>query len=97
MNIRSRRRRVSRLFYGRFNGEIRWISVEEQAWLDIVPIGREFGSKDYERLEILDAFTAGRIDEQKAQQLLGISHEALVAMVENEGLPKQFASHPFPD
>ncbi len=25
-------------------------SAEEQAWLDIVPVGREFGSKDYERL-----------------------------------------------
>ncbi|MBT3066717.1 hypothetical protein [Rhodoferax sp. U11-2br] len=28
-----------------------WRSEEERAWLDMVPIGREFGSPDYERLE----------------------------------------------
>jgi hypothetical protein len=31
-------------------------TAEEQAWLDMVPVGREFGSKDYERLARLDAF-----------------------------------------
>jgi hypothetical protein len=28
---------------------------EEQAWLDIVPVGREFGSPDWERLAMLDS------------------------------------------
>jgi len=30
-------------------------SKEEQAWLDIAPVGREFGSPDYERLMEEDA------------------------------------------
>lgn len=28
---------------------------EEQAWLDIAPVGREFGSPDWERLAMLDS------------------------------------------
>lgn len=86
MNSRSNRRRVCRLFYGRFHGKVLWRSQEEQAWLDIAPVGREFGSPDYERLEILDAFTAGRIDEAKAQRLIEIDHPGLVAMVQKDGL-----------
>jgi hypothetical protein len=31
---------------------------EEQAWLDIAPIGREFGSPDWERLAMLDSAAA---------------------------------------
>ncbi|GEM_PF-833034 len=31
------------------------LSAEAQAWLNIVPVGREFGSNDYERLARLDA------------------------------------------
>jgi len=28
---------------------------EEQAWLDLAPVGREFGSPDWERLNMLDS------------------------------------------
>ena len=31
------------------------LSAEDRAWLDMAPIGREFGSPDYERLARLDA------------------------------------------
>lgn len=89
MNSRARKRTIyarSRLS-GRF-----WLTAEDRAWLDEVPVGREFGSKDYERLEILDAFTQGRIDAQKAMKRLGIDQDALAAMVEHEGLPKQFVT-----
>lgn len=30
---------------------------EEQAWLDIAPVGREFGSPEWERLAMLDSGT----------------------------------------
>jgi hypothetical protein len=33
----------------------RW-SAEERAWESMVPVGREFGSPDYERLMGLDNF-----------------------------------------
>ena len=57
---RSRKRRIAQLFDNRFCGNIRWRSAEDQAWLDIVPVGREFGSPDYYRYERLDgsAFAA---------------------------------------
>jgi hypothetical protein len=32
---------------------------DEQAWLDTAPVGREFGSPDYERLKTEDAATSG--------------------------------------
>ena len=32
-------------------------SSEDRAWLDIAPVGREFGSPDYERLTALDQAT----------------------------------------
>lgn len=57
----------------------------------MVPIGREFDSKDYERLEILDSFTQGRIDAMDAMRLLEIDSDALVEMVEKDGLPTQFS------
>lgn len=28
------------------------LTAEDRAWLDMVPIGREFGSPDFERLEV---------------------------------------------
>lgn len=64
----------------------RWVTAQDRAWENMVPIGREFGSRDYERLEILDAFTQGRIDARKAMSLLDIDHNALAAMVEKDGL-----------
>jgi hypothetical protein len=83
MNSRTRKRQI----YGRYRlrGKF-WLSAEDRAWDNTAPIGREFGSKDYERLEILDAFTQGQIDEQKAMRLLGLDHDALAAMVEKDRL-----------
>lgn len=37
---------------------------EEQTWLDMVPVGREFGSKDYDRLMEMDLRSEG-MDEKK--------------------------------
>ena len=51
MKNRLRKRRISALLQGR---NIR-TTAEEQAWLDMAPVGYEFGSKDYERLARLDA------------------------------------------
>lgn len=50
MSIRSLKHRSARLFYGRFHAKFLWRSAEEQQWLDMVPVGREFGSPDYDRL-----------------------------------------------
>ncbi len=51
MNQRERKRAVTKLFRHRFhNTGFIWRSAEEQAWLDITPVGREFGSPEYERL-----------------------------------------------
>lgn len=89
MNSRARKRRI----YARYRLRDRFmLTTEDRAWLDEVPVGREFGSKDYERLENLDAFTQGRIDAQKAMRLLGIDQDALAAMVEHEGLPNKFVT-----
>ena len=49
MSIRSLKHRSARLFHGRFHGKFLWRSAEEQPWLDMAPVGREFGSPDYER------------------------------------------------
>lgn len=62
MSTRNNKRRIYKLLHTRFNGELPWSrSAEEQAWLDISPVGREFGSPDYERLQILDLYAAGQI------------------------------------
>ena len=51
MNSRKRKRFVHRLFHGRFhNRDFVWRSAEENAWLNTAPVGREFGSPDFERL-----------------------------------------------
>ncbi|WP_084795447.1 antitoxin Xre/MbcA/ParS toxin-binding domain-containing protein [Rhodoferax ferrireducens] len=55
MGTRTNKQRICRLFHGRFHGRFLWRSAEEQAWLDLAPVGREFGSPDYERLEQLDS------------------------------------------
>jgi len=52
VNCRKRKRQISRLYDARLHGpSSTWPSAEERAWLDITPVGREFGSPDYERLE----------------------------------------------
>lgn len=51
LSSRKRKRVVSRLLHGRFhNHSFFWRSAEELAWLNIAPVGREFGSPDYDRL-----------------------------------------------
>jgi hypothetical protein len=56
MGQRTRKRVVAELFHQRFyNIRFLWRSAEERAWLDLTPVGREFGSPDYERLARQDA------------------------------------------
>jgi len=44
MNSRARKRRTYASYrrFGRF-----WLTAEDRAWLDTLPIGREFGSQDF--------------------------------------------------
>lgn len=85
MSTRSNKRRVSRLFHDRFHGPVLWRSVEEQAWLDIVPVGREFGSRDYHRFEQLGGFAFDAFEDMAlAQQWLSQPHPALGGMTPNE-------------
>lgn len=59
LSLRKRKRDINHLMHGRIYSTLfLWRSLEEQAWLDIVPVGREFGSKDYERLMELDSQVA---------------------------------------
>lgn len=52
MSQRQRKRTVSKLFHNRmYNTRFIWWSAEDRAWANLAPIGREFGSPDYERLE----------------------------------------------
>ena len=54
-SLRKRKKRINHLLDGRiYSTSFMWRSREEQAWLDMVPIGAEFGSKDFERLMELD-------------------------------------------
>ncbi|MGH8856846.1 MAG: hypothetical protein ACREXG_02270 [Polaromonas sp.] len=73
MSTRTNKRRISQLLYGRFYGKFLWMSAEEKAWLDCAPVGWEFGSPDYERLEILDLYAYGQITSGDAVLKLGIS------------------------
>jgi hypothetical protein len=50
MKNRLKKRRIYERYQNRY---AQWIA-EDRAWLDMVPIGREFGSKDYDRLSQLD-------------------------------------------
>ncbi len=73
MSTRTNKRRICLLFYRRFQGKVLWMSAEEQAWLDVIPVGREFGSPDYERLQILDSYVRGQMTRDDAMRKLGIS------------------------
>lgn len=68
MSTRTNKRRICQLFYRHFHGKVLWRSAEEQAWLDVIPVGREFGSPDYERLQILDLYAWGQITSHDAMQ-----------------------------
>lgn len=75
MNTRMYKRRIYRLFFHRFlrfHGARPRRSKEEQAWLDVAPVGREFGSPDYERLQILDLYAEGRVNAEDAMRMLGV-------------------------
>lgn len=50
MNARRNKIRVSRLFHGRFHSRFIWQSAEDIAWERMAPVGREFGSRDFDRL-----------------------------------------------
>lgn len=73
MSTRSNKRRAYQLMRSRLDGNFQQVrSAEEQAWLDIAPIGREFGSPDYERLQIFDLCAAGNISYDDAMLKLGM-------------------------
>jgi len=87
MSTRINKRRIYRLFYHRFHGEFLWRSKEEQAWLDVAPVGREFGSPDYERLQVLDLYAAGKMNREDAMRMLGVdSLQALQQQILAAGL-----------
>lgn len=73
MSTRTNKRRIYAMFDRRFGGKPFWRSAEEQAWLDVAPVGREFGSPDYERLQILDMYEAGQLTAEAVMQKLGIN------------------------
>ncbi len=67
LGLRKRKKHINHLLHGRIYSTLFvWRSPEEQAWLDMVPIGREFGSKDFERLmdiDSQDAATNGQLEQ----------------------------------
>lgn len=86
---RSIKRRIINLFHGRFHYAFSiWRSVEEQQWLDADPVGREFGSPDYERLEVLDCYSYGVITSAQAMQGLGLDNlDTLHRQMLDAGIP----------
>jgi hypothetical protein len=71
VSTRNNKRRIYKLLHNHFLGKSPWSrSAEEQAWLDVAPVGREFGSPDYERLQILDLYLAGQISSVDAMRSL---------------------------
>lgn len=87
MNTRRNKGRIYTLFYHRFHGECLWRSKEEQAWLDVIPVGREFGSPDFERLQVLDLYSAGEMSREDAMRVLGLdSLQALQQQLLTAGL-----------
>ena len=50
MSSRSNKRRIANLFQRRFHSAFIWQSAEDREWLNATPVGREFGSPDFEKL-----------------------------------------------
>lgn len=72
MSMRKNKRRINRLRNNQAPKNA-WVrSADEQAWLDVAPVGREFGSPDYERLQVLDLYAQGTISSDDAMRQLGI-------------------------
>lgn len=87
MSSRTNKRRVYALIHRRLHDHTLWRSAEEQAWLDVAPVGREFGSPDYERLQVLDLYAAGQMEWAEAIRKLGIgSLEELEQQMQAAGL-----------
>lgn len=85
MGTRSTKQRICRLFRGRFHGKFIWRSTQEQTWLDVAPVGREFGSPDYARLEQLDGYAFDVFgDMALAHEWLSDPHPALDGMTPSE-------------
>lgn len=90
MNSRTNKRRIYTRFHHRVHGKRLWRSAEEQAWLDMAPVGREFGSPDYERLQILDFYATGQMSDQEAMRKLGVDNlQALQQQMLAAGLKRQ--------
>jgi len=62
-----------RLFNRRF-GEFIYLSPEDRAWDNMFPVGREFGSPDYECITTLDRYSFGEITADQAMQYIGIDN-----------------------
>lgn len=87
MSSRSNKRRVANLFHGRFHSAFVWRSAEDFEWLNMAPVGREFGSPDYERLEVLHLYSYGVITSTTALQRLGLGTlDALHAQMLDAGI-----------
>jgi hypothetical protein len=56
---------------------------EEQAWLDMAPVGREFGSPDYERLMVEDAARYAQDDCTRSEEGMANVHEGEKPMPQN--------------
>lgn len=85
MNTRSNKHRILRSLHVRFHGSVQWRSAEERAWLDIAPLRREFGSRDYHRFEQLEGFAFDVFEDMaQAQQWLSQSHPALGERTPND-------------
>lgn len=93
MNNRSNKQRICMLFHGRFHGPFIWRSADDMAWDDLAPIGREFGSPDYERLSILDMYSWGNITLEEAMSQLGVDRHGLVALLEADALELSDEAH----
>lgn len=86
MNRRKNKRRLLQRMYDSLHSSYRRYSDEELAWLNAAPVGREFGSNDYERLQTLDLYSWGQLSEQDAMARLGLNQVELAQMLERDGL-----------
>lgn len=90
MNNRQRKIRVHQLFDGRFRHPvIVRRSVEDKAWEAMAPVGREFGSSDYERLALLDELEF----RLRLAELVSVAQTAAFGQSEPEDTGERSAAH----
>lgn len=90
MNNRQRKIRVHQLFDGRFRHPvIVRRSVEDKAWEAMAPVGREFGSPDYERLALLDELEF----RLRLAELVSVAQTAAFGQSEPEDTGERSAAH----